>query len=201
MLLTCWSGAPAGDCPVTRVSRSRRTHFAVVGVVLAIVWGPPAQAIMSGEESPKARSSDNDYADGKEAFEREDWPAVIEALDKVVARRPWHDNAHNMLGFAHRKLGDYEAAFMHYDKALTLNPRHRGALEYLGEAYLELGRIEDAHAVTRRLAKVCNDVVMAFSNDGWKSGCEELEDLIESYAEHGVALPTPTQGPTPVQGQ
>lgn len=160
-------------------------------LVSGLIWttGGPVHAILSGDESPKARSSDSDYADGKEAFEREDWPAVIDALNKVVARRPWHDNAHNMLGFAHRKQGDYETAFKHYDIALELNPRHRGALEYLGEAYLELGRIDDAHAVTLELAEVCNEVVMAFDNEGWKSGCEELDDLIEAYREHGVPLP------------
>ncbi len=149
----------------------------------------PALAIMSGEESNRVRSGDSDYADGKEAFEAEDWQAVIAALDKVVARRPWHDNAHNMLGFSWRKLGDYERAFVHYDKALSLNPRHRGALEYLGEAYLELGRVDEAKAILLRLAKVCDYVVMAFDNQGWKSGCEELRDLKEAFAEHGVPLP------------
>lgn len=149
----------------------------------------PAMAIMSGEESPRARSSDSDYADGKEAFEREDWPAVITALDKVVERRPWHDNAHNMLGFAHRKEGDFDAAFHHYAIALELNPRHKGALEYLGEAYLELGRIEAADEVFLRLAGVCRFVVMAFDNNGWQHGCPELDDLALAYAEHGAPLP------------
>ena len=157
--------------------------------LLLVLGAPAAEAIMSGEESPRARSSDSDYADGKEAFEREDWPTVIAALDRVVARRPWHDNAHNMLGFAHRKAGDFEAALHHYAIALELNPRHKGALEYLGEAYLELGRIEDADAVFLRLAGVCRFVVMAFDNNGWQHGCPELDDLALAYAEHRVALP------------
>jgi len=159
-----------------------------VGLLCLGLTSSPAVAIMSGEESNTVRSGDSDYADGKEAFQAEDWPAVIEALDKVVARRPWHDNAHNMLGFSWRKLGNYERAFVHYDKALSLNPRHRGALEYLGEAYLELGRTEEAKAILLRLARVCDYVVMAFDNQGWKSGCEELQDLKEAFAEHGVPL-------------
>ncbi len=168
--------------------RSRFSTFALCLLCLAPAVSP-ALAIMSGEESNTVRSGDSDYADGKEAFLAEDWPAAIEALDKVVARRPWHDNAHNMLGFSWRKLGNYERAFVHYDKALTLNPRHRGALEYLGEAYLELGRIKEANATLLRLAEVCNYVVMAFDNQGWKSGCEELRDLKEAFAGHGVPLP------------
>jgi tetratricopeptide (TPR) repeat protein len=151
-----------------------------------------AEAIMSGEESRLAPSSDADYAAGKAAFERKDWPSVIGNLTLVILRRPWHDNAHAMLGFAWRKLGSYNRSFEHYRAALALNPRHRGALEYLGEAYLELGRAEEANATLLRLAEVCNHVVMAFDNTGWKSGCEELDDLEEAFAEHGVPLP---QGP------
>ena len=78
-----------------------------IGLLCLGLAAAPAAAIMSGDESTRARSGDSDYADGKEAFEAEDWPAAIEALDKVVARRPWHDNAHNMLGFSWRKLGDF----------------------------------------------------------------------------------------------
>ncbi|MCX8101083.1 MAG: hypothetical protein N3D77_07595, partial [Geminicoccaceae bacterium] len=88
----------------------RSTRAAIVSLIL-LLQAAPAAAIMSGAESPRARSSDSDYADGREAFLRKDWPATIEALLKVVERRPHHDNAHNMLGFASRKLGRWEKAF------------------------------------------------------------------------------------------
>ena len=169
--------------------RDMMLKWPCIALALALFAASPASAIMSGEESRVTRSSDSDYADGKEAFQAGDWPKAIAALNKVVARRPWHDNAHNMLGYAWRKLGNYDLALAHYDKALALNPRHRGALEYLGEAYLELGRIEEANATIRRLAELCNLVVMAFDNTGWKSGCEELEDLKEAFAHHGIPLP------------
>jgi tetratricopeptide (TPR) repeat protein len=168
----------------------RHTPVAAAIVATGLMLAPvPADAIMSGEESRLAPSSDADYAAGKEAFERKDWPAVIGNLTLVILRRPWHDNAHSMLGFAWRKLGSYDRSFEHYRAALALNPRHRGALEYLGEAYLELGRPKEARVTLLRLAEVCNHVVMAFDNTGWKSGCEELEDLETAFAEHGVALP------------
>lgn len=168
----------------------RATLVAIVSVLLALS-AVPAEAIMSGAESPRARSSDSDYADGREAFLRKDWTAAIASLLKVIARRPHHDNAHNMLGFAYRKLGDYERAFHHYEKALELNPRHKQALEYLGEGYLELGRIEEAKATAIRLDQVCRFVVMAFDNNGWKRGCEERDDLKQAFARHGVPWPLP----------
>ena len=107
----------------------------------------------------------------------------------VVMRRPWHDNAHTMPGFAWRKLGNYELSLEAYQTALTLNLRHRGALEYLGEAYLDLDRLDDARATYRRLAKVCGQFVMGFDNNGWKHNCEELEDLASAFAAHGAPLP------------
>lgn len=160
-----------------------------MGLMLALLSAAPAMAIMSGEESARAPSSDADYAEGKAAFQRDDWHATIIALDRVVARRPWHDNAHNMLGFASRKLGQWDKAYAHYAKALELNPRHKQALEYLGEAYLEQGRTDEARAVAVRLTKVCAFVVMGFDHQGWKSGCEERDDLAAAFAEHGVPWP------------
>ena len=108
-------------------------HPAVLAVVLAgmIALAPAsARAIRSGEESKLAPSGDADYAAGKAAFQAEDRPGTVANLTTVVMRRPWHDNARNMLGYAWRKLGRYDPSLEHYGTALTLNPRRRGALEY-----------------------------------------------------------------------
>jgi tetratricopeptide (TPR) repeat protein len=161
----------------------------MAAAVLAVLAPEPARAIMSGAESRLAASGDADYAAGKAAFEREDWSGAILNLTMVLMRRPWHDNAHAMLGHAWRKLGRYDLSFESYRAALELNPRHRGALEYLGEAYLELGRHDVARATLLRLAEVCDLVVMAFDNQGWNSGCEELRDLKAAFAARGVPLP------------
>ncbi len=160
-----------------------------MGLALLMLAPGAARAIMSGAESRLAASSDPDYAAAKAAFEREDWRGVIGDLTLVLMRRPWHDNAHSMLGYAWRKLGDYDQSLAAYATALELNPRNRGALEYLGEAYLDLGRHDDARAVVLRLAEACDQVVMAFDNRGWKSGCEELDELKLAFAARGVPLP------------
>ncbi len=177
----------------------RWASLSVVAALVAAAVAPavavrPALAIMSGAESRLAPSSDPDYVAGRDAFEREDWPAAIGHLTIVLTSRPWHDNANTMIAFAWRKLGDYDLAFEHYARALEQNPRHRGALEYLGEAYLDLGRHDEARATLLRLAEVCDLVVMAFDNQGWKSGCEELIDLKAGFALRGVPLPV-SDGP------
>lgn len=76
-----------------------------------------------------------------------------------------HPDVLNYLGFAHRKLGRFDAAKSFYAQALAINPDHLGANEYLGELYVELGDLE---AARRRLAKL--DRLCAF-------GCAEREDL------------------------
>jgi tetratricopeptide (TPR) repeat protein len=66
-------------------------------------------------------------------------------LAAVDARSDMYQ-AWNYIGFAHRKLGDYDKAIAAYDQALSLNPGYGEAVEYRAEAYLALGRLDDAKA-------------------------------------------------------
>ena len=155
---------------------------AVLGWLAASIVGGPALAVTSGGKSEQAAPADDDYAQGKAAFDREDWPEVVECMTRVIAERPWHDDAHNLLGFAYRKLGDYDRALEAYDRALELNPHHRGALEYLGEAYLELDRPELAKEMLDRLAAECQQVAMrATAAAGSQPDCEEWQELKQAY--------------------
>lgn len=173
-------------------SMRRKGSGLVAGSLLALLMLAPgdARAIMSGEASALVPSSDTDYAAGKAAFQAENWQVAIANLTMVVLRRPWHDNAHNMLGYSWRKLGNYDLSLEHYQTALELNPRHKDALAYLGEAYLDLGQLENANATFQRLAKVCGFIVMGFDNDGWRFGCEELEALHTAFLERGLTPPS-----------
>jgi tetratricopeptide (TPR) repeat protein len=155
-------------------------------VILGLVAGPlvaaPALAVTCGGKSEQAAPGDADYASGKAAFDREDWAEVIEHMTRVIAQRPWHDDAHNLMGFAYRKLGNYDGALEAYDRALELNPHHRGALEYLGEAYLKLDRPELAKGMLDRLAVECQRVAVGAAAAGaWQSSCEEWQELKEAY--------------------
>ncbi len=48
----------------------------------------------------------------------------------------------NELGYAYRKIGDYNTAVRAYDAALTVKSDFAPAIEYRGEAYLALGRFD-----------------------------------------------------------
>jgi tetratricopeptide (TPR) repeat protein len=153
----------------------------VLGALLVSLASTPVAAVTSGGKSEAAPPGDDDYAQGKAAFDREDWQEVIDHMTRAIEERPWHDDAHNLMGFAHRKLGDYDRALEEYDRALALNPHHRGALEYLGEAYLELDRPELAQEMLDRLAAECQRIAVAASDRGWQSECDEWQDLNEAY--------------------
>ena len=68
----------------------------------------------------------------------------------------------NYLGFAHRKIGDYENAEIYYSMGLALDPKHVGINEYMGELFVVTNRLDKAK---ERLAvlKDCN--------------CKEYKDL------------------------
>jgi tetratricopeptide (TPR) repeat protein len=151
----------------------------VGGAILALAAAPGAVAIQSGG-SEQAGPADPDYAAGEAAFDREDWQGLLDHMSRVVEENPNHDDALNLMGFAYRKLGDYDRALESYDRALQLNPRHRGALEYLGEAYLELDQPELAKATLDRLEAECGPAVASVT-DG---GCEEWEDLKQAYDDY-----------------
>jgi len=79
---------------------------ALVGAILAAALLSPgsAGAVFSGAMSPRPPASDADYARTMVAREAKDWVAMLNHLLRVVERRPWHDNAHNLLGYGYRKM-------------------------------------------------------------------------------------------------
>ncbi len=163
----------------------------LTAAALAGIGGGPAKAVFSGDMSPRAESSDVDYAAAIRARTDMKWEPMVASLQKVVARRPWHDNAHSLLGYGYRKLGDYDRALDHYSTALKLNPRHRQALAYLGMTYLHMGDLEQARTTLDRLGGVCRDVALTFSDGAFSDGCDEyrtLDEFITTYVETGVLL-------------
>ena len=89
---------------------------------------------------------------------------ALEYLIKSNKEKPNQPDTLNYLGFATRKLGDYEKGEEYYLLGLKFDPDHKGINEYLGELYVVTNRIDLA---TKRLnvLKNCN--------------CEEYEELKE----------------------
>jgi Flp pilus assembly protein TadD len=132
---------------------------------------------------------DADQAAARAALQRGDWQGVVDNMARVLERRPRDDDAHNLIGFAYRKLGNYRQALRHYHQALDLNPHHRGALEYLGEAYVEMGCPVQARQTLARLEMACKRLAQSPAGD-WKSGCPEWQELQEAITAYRGAART-----------
>ena len=106
----------------------------------------------------KPSAVDPDYRRAVAEIEAQHFTQAITLLESYISRSPEHDrdaDAHNWLGYAYRKSGNLDAAFLNYDKALAIDPKHRGAHEYMGEAYLMTGNIAQAEEHLKALDKLC----------------------------------------------
>ena len=106
----------------------------------------------------KLSAVDPEYSQGVAEIQAGHFPQAVALLESYVSRSEEHArdaDAQNWLGYAYRKSGNLDAAFLHYDKALAINPKHRGAHEYMGEAYLMMGNIKQAEEHLKALDQLC----------------------------------------------
>ena len=67
---------------------------------------------------------------------------ALEYLIKSNEKNPNQPDTLNYLGFALRKLGNFEEAEKYYLQGLNIKPDHQGINEYLGELYIKTNRID-----------------------------------------------------------
>ena len=149
---------------------------AALVIVLIALATAPARAVLSGAEWEEKTQRDPDLAAAAQAVQSERWPEAVSILKKVIERRPFDDDALTLLGYAYRKLGDYDRALQHYRRALELNPYHVGAMEYLGEAYVETGRADRARELLDRIEATCR---RTHGDATWRERCSEWTELQE----------------------
>ena len=89
---------------------------------------------------------------------------AFEYLIKSNKETPNQPDTLNYLGYASRKLGNFEVAEKYYLEGLKIKPDHKGINEYLGELYIKTNRIDLAKQRLEVL-KTCN--------------CEEYDELKE----------------------
>ena len=124
------------------------------------------------EVNPDAAARDTDYAAGKQAMEKKNWPEAAKRFELAALRDPDNADLQNYLGYSHRNLKQFDLAFRHYKRAIALNPRHRGAHEYIGEAYLMTGDLASAEKHLAALREIC------------LLPCEELGDLEKAIVQY-----------------
>jgi tetratricopeptide (TPR) repeat protein len=116
---------------------------------------PICSTMGSMVETPDWAALDPDFAAGKRAIVAGDWNEAIKALTSAGLRDDRNADIQNYLGYAYRRLRQFDPAMRHYRQALALNPRHRSAHEHLGEAYLVQGDLTKAEEHLTALERIC----------------------------------------------
>ena len=101
-------------------------------------------------------------AKGKIEKAKKRYEKALNYLIKSNNKKPNQPDTLNYLGFALRKLGNFNEAEKYYLQGLNIKPDHPGINEYLGELYVQTNRIDLAKKRLEVLEK-CN--------------CEEYEEL------------------------
>ena len=155
-----------------------RNGAAVCAAVLALTLSFAAGAVQSADGNDQALLADADYAGGLVALKAGDVAGALQRFQSAQKRFPDAANLHNELGYAYRKLGQFDKAFEHYKRALAIDPRHRGAHEYIGEAYLLVGDVASAQRHLMALRSIC------------LLPCDELDELQRAIdAQHAQSKP------------
>jgi len=145
---------------------------AVSGITIAVEAWPICSTMAAMVETPDWAALDPDFAAGKRAIGAGDWDGAIKALTNAALRDDRNADIQNYLGYAYRRLRQFDSAIQHYQRALTLNPRHRSAHEHLGEAHLARGDLAKAKEHLAALEQIC------------LIPCDEYDDLKRAIAQY-----------------
>lgn len=137
-----------------------RGAVVLLALLLCVGAGSAGRAV---DTEPKTDAPD--LAAVRASIKAKDFASALTELNKLITDGVQHADVYNLLGFAHRKSGDYAKAATYYAKALDFDANHKGALEYQGEMFVETGLLDKAKANLARLVQIC------------PQGCEEREDL------------------------
>ncbi|MBB4374443.1 tetratricopeptide (TPR) repeat protein [Bradyrhizobium sp. cir1] len=130
---------------------------------------PGAKASQKGKKQGSQSSiGDPAFAAGYRAaydtiYEHNDYAAAIAQLKSLGHDE--HPNVANLIGYAYRKLGDYEQSQVWYERALQADPNHVLTWQYYGLWQLERGNREQALYHLGRIASICG------------TDCEEYRSL------------------------
>ncbi len=148
---------------------SRILFFLTAALFLSPVAGFAAGSSGGSGTSSSAPGS-SEFANAMTLIEMRKFGAAIPVLEKAVEAQPKNPDYLTQLAYAHRKVGEFDAAYKYYDMALTIDPEHKGALNYLGILYVQTDQIDKANDMLARLDDACF------------FGCDEYDSLKAAIA-------------------
>ena len=128
---------------------------AALTAVNAALTGAPPQALGPTRQLRSLAAVDATYVAAVSLINEGRYEPAIALLEEAMWNAGPHPDLLTYLGYANRKLGQYDVASGWYRAALAVAPNHRGALEYYGELKLERGDRRGALAHLARLEQLC----------------------------------------------
>ena len=138
-------------------------------LIIPLLFSKPAWTAGSYGYEPSASKLIND---AKKLLKNDKHERAIKKLKKAIKEEPDNADIYNYLGFAHRKIGDYDNSKIYYEEALFIQPDHKLALEYQGELFLKLDDVQSAQSNLEKLKILCPE------------GCDELTDLYTAISKY-----------------
>ena len=108
----------------------------------------------------------NIYANGNEAFNRNDYATAVNLLRRATTLQPQNSNAWNELGRALLAMNEVDAAIHAFQTSIANDPTSRNAYNNLGLAYERQRKYADAEAQFRKQIVVNPDDHYAHRNLG-----------------------------------
>lgn len=101
------------------------------------------------------QTGDHAYLDAVALINEGRYRDAIVKLDISSQAFGPHPDILTYLGFAHRKLGEFDLAEAYYRQALATAPTHLGATEYYGELMVQRGDLTGAKRMLTKLENSC----------------------------------------------
>jgi rhomboid protease GluP len=121
------------SAPEERTLRQRKILF-TSAIVLLLLFIPVA----------RAKQYAVDFSRGLEAFDRKDYAAAIESLQRYTSARPDDDYAHAILGASFQTTGHVDEAVREYERGLAINPDYHYIQVNLATLYVYQKKPEKA---------------------------------------------------------
>lgn len=151
----------AGSC-----ADAAKLASALAAIETAIAGGAQSSArVRPDVQFANAAAVDGAYVAAVGLINETRYDEAIRLLDAALLAAGPHPDILTYLGFANRKLEQFDRAEEYYRAALAVAPDHRGALEYYGELKVERGNLAGARAHLARLDMLCG------------FGCYEADEL------------------------
>lgn len=112
-----------------------------------------------------SEANDQAYISAIGLINNKQYQLAIDSLVETAFFTGPHPDILTYIGFAYRKLKQFDLAEKYYSQALAIAPNHLGAIEYSGELMLEKGNLSGAKKKLAKLDSLCN------------FGCYEAEEL------------------------